>query len=197
MILQISSGQGPAECELGVAKLAEYILRRDPNAKILDRSVGSHRNIYRSVKIETAVDLSHLIGSVLWVCKSPYRPAHERKNWFLDVSLCQSADFTAFDAEKIRYETVKSRGKGGQHVNKTESAVRATYLPTGDTVVCMEERSQYLNKQRAAALLRERADEANRQNAATQKDRDWRRHTQLVRGDAVAVFEGMAFRPVT
>ena len=196
MILQVSSGQGPAECELGVAKLAEYILRRDPNAKILDRSVGSHRNIYRSVKIETAAELSHLVGSVLWVCKSPYRPAHERKNWFLDVSLCQSADFTAFDAEKIRYETVKSRGKGGQHVNKTESAVRATYLPTGDTVVCMEERSQYLNKQRAAALLRERADEANRQNAAAQKDRDWRRHTQLVRGDAVAVFEGMAFRPV-
>lgn len=196
MILQISSGQGPAECELGVAKLAGYILRRDPNAKILDRSVGSHRSIYRSVRIETVMDFTRLVGSVLWVCKSPYRPAHERKNWFLDVSLCEGAEFVPFDAEKIRYETVKSRGKGGQHVNKTESAVRATYLPTGDTVVCMEERSQYLNKQRAAALLRERAEAANSRSAAAQRDRDWRRHTQLVRGDAVAVFEGMAFRPV-
>ncbi len=194
MILQISSGQGPAECELGVAKLAAHILRRDPHARILDRSVGSRRDIYRSVKIET--DVSYLIGSVLWICKSPYRPAHERKNWFLDVALCRTAAAVTFDADQIRFETVKSRGKGGQHVNKTESAVRATYLPSGDTVVCMEERSQYMNKQRAAAQLRERAEAAYQQNVAAEKDRDWRRHTQLRRGDAVAVFEGMAFTPV-
>ena len=134
MILQISAGQGPAECELGVTKLAEYLLHRDPEARILARSQGYYRNTDRSVRIETAMDFSHLIGSVLWVCKSPYRPAHERKNWFLDVSLCQIAEIAPFDAEQIRFETVKSRGKGGQHVNKTESAVRATYLPTGDTV---------------------------------------------------------------
>jgi len=50
--------------------------------------------------------------------------------------------------------TFRSGGKGGQHVNKTESAVRMVHLPTGITTVCRDERSQYLNKKRCLELLR-------------------------------------------
>jgi protein subunit release factor A len=53
-------------------------------------------------------------------------------------------------------ETFRAGGKGGQHQNKTESAVRLRHRPTGLVVVCRDERSQYLNKMRALAVLKER-----------------------------------------
>lgn len=195
MLYQISSGRGPAECELGVAKLAAYLLSRYPDTKMIDAVDGYYRGTYRSVKIETEADLSHLIGSVLWICKSPYRASRGRKNWFLDVACCQSAETTAFDAEQIRFAPIRSRGKGGQNVNKVETGVRATYLPTGDTVTCMEERTQHLNKQRAAELLQDRHAQWNAEAAANERELNWRRHAQLKRGDASAVFVGMSFAP--
>ncbi len=58
-------------------------------------------------------------------------------------------------------DTFRSSGKGGQHVNKTESAVRLTHLPTGVVVTCQKERSQYRNKNLALANLRAKLEEMN------------------------------------
>ena len=85
MIYQISSGQGPAECELGVAKFLTY-LQKHYAVSVLETSQGHYENTYRSVRLETKEDLSQFIGSVQWICQSPYRPGHKRKNWFLDFS---------------------------------------------------------------------------------------------------------------
>ncbi len=193
MVYQISSGQGPAECELGVAKLAEYIVRNCKDAKIIATSKGYHNGTYRSVQIETDENLSHFVGSILWICKSPYRPTHGRKNWFLDFSLCHQGELADFDEEQILFESIRSRGKGGQNVNKVETGIRAIYLPTGDTVVCMEERTQLLNKHRAMQMLQTKLEDANAESLANDKDSAWRRHTQLKRGNQVAIFEGMKF----
>ena len=59
--------------------------------------------------------------------------------------------------DECEIETYRSGGKGGQHVNKTESAVRLRHLPTGIVVACQEDRSQYQNKQTCLRKLRERA----------------------------------------
>ena len=145
MIYQISSGQGPAECELGVAKFLAY-LQKYYKISVLETSQGYYENTYRSVQIRTDDDLSQFIGSVQWVCPSPYRIGHKRKNWFLDFSSCAEAETEVFDPKQVLFETFRSSGKGGQNVNKVETGVRVIYLPTGQASVCTEERSQYLNK---------------------------------------------------
>ena len=193
MVYQISSGQGPAECELGAAKFLEY-LTRHYQITVLETSGGYNEGTFRSVRLSTDEDLSQYEGSVQWVCRSPYRPAHKRKNWFLDFSACQTAETEEFDPEQVRFETFRSGGKGGQNVNKVESGVRAIYLPTGQAVECTEERSQYANKQKAVARLREVIKQRNLTEQATAKNADWRGPTSLERGNAGAVFVGMEFR---
>ncbi len=192
MIYQISSGQGPAECELGVAKFLTY-LQNNYQVTVLDTSPGYYEGTYRSVRLYSENDLSDYTGSIQWVCQSPYRPEHRRKNWFLDFSVCPVSSMAKFDPEQVVFETFRSGGKGGQNVNKVESGVRAIYLPTGQAVVCTEERSQYANKQKAVARLEQMLKEENRQRKAGEKNDAWRFHTRLERGNARRVFRGQEF----
>ena len=129
MIYQISSGQGPAECELGVAKLLAY-LQANYDISVIDSSPGYYEGTFRSVRIYSETDLTGYIGSVQWICRSPYRPEHKRKNWFIDFSACAVAKVEKFDPKQVVFDTFRSGGKGGQNVNKVETGVRAIYLPT-------------------------------------------------------------------
>lgn len=193
MIYQISSGQGPAECELGVAGFLKYLTKNYP-VTILETSEGYNEGTYRSVKFSTEADLSQYEGSVQWICRSPYRPTHKRKNWFLDFSVCGTADEEDFDSEQVVFETFRSGGKGGQNVNKVETGVRAIYLPTEQAVECTEERSQYANKKKAVERLKEIIKQKNHEEQADIKNSDWRCHTRLERGNARAVFVGLDFK---
>ena len=148
MIVQLSAGQGPEECQIAVGKLFYSLKKEFEDLEIISCREGRVKGSYHSILFLTERDLSELEGTVLWICKSTVRPGHKRKNWYVDVSIIPEKEEVK-DSEDYRIEKFHSGGKGGQNVNKVETGIRVNHIPTGITVTSTEERSQYLNKQKA------------------------------------------------
>ncbi|MEY8368960.1 peptide chain release factor H [Anaerovoracaceae bacterium 42-11] len=193
MIIQISSGQGPAECELAVGKLYDALEAEFEGMKLIEARKARTEGCFTSILFSSEEDMSFLAGTVQWICRSPFRPNHKRKNWFVDVSVIPEAEKINMD-ENIRWEVFRSPGKGGQHVNTTDSGVRLIHIPTGITVTSTAERSQFQNKKDALRKLQARLAEENQRAQAKQSNTAWQQHTQIVRGNPVRVYEGAAFK---
>lgn len=200
---QITAAQGPAECQLAVAKalvrLQSEAVALDIAISVLEPEPGDHDGIFRSILIgivgERETELaSRWLGTVQWVCVSPYRPHHARKNWFIGISRCQGA--THFAEGEIRYTTCRSSGPGGQHVNKSDSAVRATHVASGISVKVQTERSHHANKRLATALIQYKLAELHARAAENQRASRRQQHFELARGNPVRVFRGLNFDTV-
>ena len=201
--LLLTSGRGPAECRIALGKVltamaaeaAAVGLNLDVAAALAPdaHGPGSAVVVIEGAGAETFA--RSWIGSVLWVAKSPVRPHHKRKNWFIGVFQLPQSEATplALTTSDVRYEAFRAGGPGGQHQNKTESAVRAVHIPTGLAVVARCERSQHRNKAAALRRLGELIRLGNEITALAAREAEHANHDRLERGRPVRSFRGEDF----
>lgn len=200
ILIHLSSGQGPGECRWVVEQLARIYSKEatsvgcscellepeaaDP-ASLLLRVTGPNANQFAAQRT----------GTILWKGASPFRPNHKRRNWFVGSTLVPAIDQIAELRDgDVRYQSMRASGPGGQHVNKTDSAIRATHVPTGLVTTVQDQRSQHANRKLAriklALMLIERRDDETR---GARKD-EWGRNRQLERGNPARTYMGSDFK---
>ncbi|WP_336295916.1 peptide chain release factor H [Cronobacter dublinensis] len=203
MLLQLSAAQGPDECCLAVSKALEVLRKEAARAgvalSVTEEERGPRDGTLRSVLIsldgEGAPPLAQRwCGTLQWICESPYRSRHARKNWFIGAALF--APVRELPAGDIRFEALRASGPGGQHVNKTDSAIRATHVASGISVKVQSERSQHANKKLATLLIAHKLEAQREAHSAGQKAQRWLFHHQIARGNPTRCFKGMDFTPV-
>jgi peptide chain release factor len=198
VIIQITSGRGPVECARVVAKITAMMMQEGKKQglaiSLIDSTKGDLNGTLLSAVLMAEGDalpafIKEWEGTVQWIAQSPYRRFHKRKNWFAGVSVYPISEKLSWRLTDVKFETCRASGPGGQNVNKVETAVRGTHLPSGIQVLAMDSRSQWENKQLCIQRLEEKFLAWQASALLQQQQEQWQEHNVLERGKAVKVIQ--------
>ncbi len=195
-ILQITAGRGPIECCRVVAMVKQKILqdaeKRGIMVEELEDVPSEKTGTYKSVTLVVSGDALTALtdewcGTVQWIAQSPYRKLHKRKNWFVGVTCYDMPEQLPWNAKEVVIDTCRSSGPGGQNVNKVETAVRGTHIPSGIQVLATDSRSQLENKKLCLERLQARVLAWQHEQLEADRQDRWQEHNELERGNPVKV----------
>ncbi|HSF13614.1 MAG TPA: peptide chain release factor H, partial [Erythrobacter sp.] len=190
----------PAECRWVVAHLAEAFAdeaaRIGVTCEVLDPQEELPASLFMRVTSDAALTfVRERTGTILWIGESPFRPGHKRRNWFVGVAIAPiPEDVPDLRDSDIDFQAMRASGPGGQHVNKTDSAVRATHRPTGLVATAQEQRSQHANRKLAKLKLAMLLEDRRSGASDNVRHEQWSVHQQLERGNPVRTYTGPKFK---
>lgn len=199
IILHLTSGAGPLECRWVVVELTRAFAREAAQQGLACELLDGGDELPASVLLrisgaQASAFAAQRTGTVQWIGKSHFRPGHKRQNWYVGVSLAPEPE-TLVDLNEvdIDYQAMRASGPGGQHVNKTDSAVRALHRPSGLVATAQEQRSQHANRKLARLKLAIMLEERRGQSQDEVRRAQWQSHRELERGNPVRVYAGLRF----
>lgn len=201
-IIHITSGRGPAECCWVVTKVFSEVITDLKTKKMKHEVLSRERGIESGTLLSASIKVSgsgleqfitRWQGTIQWVGQSPFRKFHKRKNWYIGVNCSHVSISTQFCEKDISYQTLRSGGPGGQHVNKVSTAVRAVHKPSGLSVIASDTRSQLQNKKLATQRLVELYDKSMSETLIQEQQKIWNNHNTLKRGAPIRVYKGRGF----
>ena len=194
IIIQITSGQGPMECCRVVACVQTLMIKQaaqqNIEIEILEMMPADQNgNLFSTTMMASGQSLEDFVkewrGTIQWIAQSPYRKYHKRKNWFVGISTFDSKEIMQWNPKDVVLETCRASGPGGQNVNKVETAVRGTHVPSGMQVMAMDTRSQLENKKLCLARLEAKILVWQTEQLVAQQQNQWSQHNALERGNPV------------